>query len=146
MNSLSNECHVDETVSGPGKTILLVDDEESFTDMLKLNLELHGNYQVLVENDSLNALTTAKRAKPDLILLDAIMPGLDGFDVLDRLVEDPKTRSIPVFFLSAISHKIDFPLSELSEMVQRKAISKPVRIGDLIEQIEEEFQHSNLPR
>ncbi len=123
-----------------GRTrILLIDDEEAFTDMLKVNLELGGDYRVEVENDSLEAVKTARRCQPDLILLDAIMPGLDGFEVLTRLEEDPLTRRIPVVFLTAISHKINFPLFRMSEVVQRKTIGKPVKIGDLIEVIEHEL-------
>lgn len=116
--------------------ILLVDDEVAFTEMLRLNLELHTDYRIVVENDSANALATAKRAVPDLIILDAIMPGLDGFDVLRQLEDDPATRQIPVFFLTAISRKLDFPLPSLSEVVQRKTVGKPVKLGALIREIE----------
>lgn len=116
--------------------ILLVDDEVAFTEMLRLNLELHTDYRIVVENNSANALATAKRAVPELIILDAIMPGLDGFDVLRQLEDDPATRQIPVFFLTAISRKLDFPLPSLSEVVQRKTVGKPVKLGALIREIE----------
>ncbi|MDF1753966.1 MAG: response regulator [Verrucomicrobiales bacterium] len=124
--------------------ILLIDDEASFTDMLKINLELTADYSILVENDSREAIRTADRAQPDLILLDAIMPGLDGFEVLNRLEMDPLTRHIPVVFLTAISEQLSFSPSNFSEIVQRKTLAKPVRMKELISTIEETLKKDGL--
>ncbi|MDF1814295.1 MAG: response regulator [Verrucomicrobiales bacterium] len=124
--------------------ILLVDDEVCFTDMLKLNLELETDYKVFVENDSTQATRTAERTSPDIILLDAIMPGLDGFEVLCHLETDPLTRHIPVVFLTAISNVLSFPVSELSEIVERQTVSKPVSLADLVEVIESNLDQQKL--
>lgn len=87
------------------KKILIVDDEVTFTRMVKLNLEETGEFSVLVENNGNNAVFTARLEKPDLILLDIIMPGTDGTIVMNQLKKDEATKNIPVMFLTAIVKK-----------------------------------------
>jgi len=84
------------------KRILVVDDEPSVTRNLKLNLESSGGYDVFAENHATNALTAARIFRPDLVLLDVIMPGMDGGDVAARLRADPLLRDTPVIFLTAL--------------------------------------------
>ena len=84
------------------KRILVVDDEPSVTRNLKLNLESGGGYEVFGENQATNALTAARNVRPDLILLDVMMPGMDGGDVAARLRADPLFRDTPIIFLTAI--------------------------------------------
>lgn len=84
------------------KRILLVDDDISFSRMMKLNLERAGAYEVRVENTGTHAVTTARDYKPDLILLDVIMPEVDGGDVAAMLKEDPFLKNTPVVFLTAL--------------------------------------------
>src|SRR6266540_606550 len=84
------------------KRILVVDDEPSVTRNLKLNLEFDGAYDVFTENHATNTLTAARIFRPDLILLDVIMPDMDGGDVAARLQADPLLRNTPVIFLTAI--------------------------------------------
>jgi CheY-like chemotaxis protein len=83
------------------KRILLVDDEESFTRLLKLNLERTGNYEVRVENWAGAAVTAAREFKPDLVLLDVIMPQMFGGDVASQFQADPELKAVPIIFLSA---------------------------------------------
>src|SRR6476660_6677724 len=83
------------------KRVLLVDDEKSFTTLLKLNLEETGNYEVRVENWAEDAFTAAREFKPDLILLDIIMPRLPGGNVAAQMAEDPELKDIPIVFLTA---------------------------------------------
>ncbi|MCK5214174.1 MAG: response regulator [Candidatus Omnitrophica bacterium] len=83
------------------KKILIVDDERGFTEMVKLNLEATGYYQVKIENRGTHALSTALKYKPDLILLDVIMPELEGPDVVNQLKRDPDLQDVPVVFLTA---------------------------------------------
>ena len=83
-----------------GAKILIVDDQRPNLDILVRTLEPHG-YRMLTAVSGENALTTAPRASPDLILLDIVMPGLDGFEVCRRLKTNPKTRDIPVIFVTA---------------------------------------------
>ena len=84
------------------KRILVVDDDTGLTEMVKLNLESTGDYEVCVENHSLHAVKTARRFHPDLILLDYVMPEMDGGDVTSSLQQDPFLRTIPVIMVTAL--------------------------------------------
>ncbi|MEI7731208.1 MAG: response regulator [Verrucomicrobiota bacterium] len=83
------------------KRVLLVDDEEGFTRLLKLNLERTGQYEVRVENWGGAAAPTAKEFKPDILLLDVIMPQMFGGDVATQFKADPELQHVPIVFLSA---------------------------------------------
>jgi len=84
------------------KRVLLVDDEESFTRILKLNLERTGQYEVRTENWGGAAATAAREFKPHILLLDIIMPQMFGGDVAAQFKNDPELRHIPIVFLSAV--------------------------------------------
>jgi CheY-like chemotaxis protein len=81
------------------KRILLVDDEPGFTRLLRLILP---SFEVCEENDATQAVATTKRFKPDLILLDVIMPGVDGGMVAAEIRADPVFSDTPIVFLTAI--------------------------------------------
>ena len=81
------------------KKILVIDDEKDFGFFIEQNLELTGLYNVVVVNDPRDGVKAAVRQKPDLIILDVIMPGMSGFDVLAELKENRATTSIPVIML-----------------------------------------------
>ena len=83
------------------KRILLVDDEPFLTSLLRMNLEDTDEYEVREENNSLNALDVIKEFVPDLILLDVMMPYLDGADILFRLKNDQRLKHIVVVFHTA---------------------------------------------
>jgi len=83
------------------KKILLIDDEEEFCYLTKKYLENTKELKVIVENSGEAGLKTAQEQKPDLILLDIMMPGMDGLAVLARLKGNEETRSIPVIMLTA---------------------------------------------
>ena len=83
------------------ETILLVDDNPTNIDVLYNFLNDHG-YDVLVAEDGISALERVTYAKPDLILLDIMMPRMGGFEVCEKLKEDPDTADIPVIFLTAL--------------------------------------------
>lgn len=82
------------------KKILVVDDEKHIVRLVQVNLERRG-YQVITAYDGLECLEKVKKEKPDLIILDVMMPRLDGFETLKRLKADPETRDIPVVMLTA---------------------------------------------
>jgi CheY-like chemotaxis protein len=84
------------------KKILIVDDEPAFTRMMKLVLEKTGRYEVTYENNAHQALSTARSFLPDLILLDVVMPEMDGGDVAGQLQADPLLRDVPIIFLTAL--------------------------------------------
>ena len=83
------------------KRILIIDDEAGFTRMVKLNLEKTGQFEVREENKATYALAAAREFKPDLILLDVIMPSMDGGDVASLIQADRNLRGTPIVFLTA---------------------------------------------
>jgi CheY-like chemotaxis protein len=83
------------------KRILVVDDEPSITRLLKLNLEQTGDYEVATENVSRAALAAAEHFQPDLMLLDVMMPELDGGNLASQLQASPKLNGVPIVFLTA---------------------------------------------
>src|SRR5215212_8021514 len=87
------------------KKILVVDDETSITRLLKLNLEKGGAFIVRMENEGGKALAAAKEFKPDLILLDVMMPDIDGGEVAAAIQADPVLRGVPIVFLTAAVKK-----------------------------------------
>ena len=89
------------------KRILLVDDEPEFTNLLKLSLESQGYYEVQEENDAENVRAAARTFDPDLVLLDIMMPQLDGSEVAAALKADPVTRAVPIIFLTALVSEED---------------------------------------
>jgi two-component system, OmpR family, response regulator len=87
------------------KRILAVDDQASNTRLVKLYLERTNHYVVREENDPRAALSTAEEFKPDLILLDVMMPGMDGGDLAACFQASPKLKSVPIVFLTAVVTK-----------------------------------------
>lgn len=83
--------------------VLLADDEDDVKTVLKMFLETKG-YAVVTAFDGLDAIDQARAEKPDVILLDIMMPLIDGFEVCKKLKADPETAQIPVIMLSAASH------------------------------------------
>jgi DNA-binding response OmpR family regulator len=84
------------------KKILLVDDEESITRTLKLFLDRRGGYKVRTENRGSQTVQVARDFRPDLIVLDIVMPDADGGAIAQDLSEDPELKSVPIVFLTAI--------------------------------------------
>jgi sigma-B regulation protein RsbU (phosphoserine phosphatase) len=89
------------------ESILLVDDNQANLQMLFQLLEKSVGGKLLVAKNGETALNIARKIKPDLVLLDIMMPGIDGFEVCRRLKADPATRPIPVIFLSALDETAD---------------------------------------
>ena len=101
MNALT---HPSEHSPSPAErgVILIVDDTPDNLALLSDALDEVG-YMVLVALDGLSALSRIQRRRPDLILLDAMMPGLDGFETCQRIKADPATADIPVLFMTALT-------------------------------------------
>jgi two-component system, OmpR family, phosphate regulon response regulator PhoB len=115
------------------KKILIIDDEVDFTKLVKMNLEETEAFQVKVENKGERGLSVAKAFKPDLILLDVMMPGIDGADVCNQLKNDPETTGIPVIFLTAIVREEDIAANR--QIRGNIFIAKPVELKSLVEVI-----------
>jgi DNA-binding response OmpR family regulator len=86
--------------------ILVAEDEKQIADMIAFKLT-NGGHQVIRAQDGEEAVVLAARELPDLILLDAMMPGLNGFEVLRRLKSDPILRGVPVIMVTAKGHERD---------------------------------------
>lgn len=113
----------------PLKHILIIDDEEGFCNFIKETLEMTGKYQVIIATDGVSGLKAARHHKPDLILLDIIMPVMDGFQVLKTLKEDPRTLAIPVIVLTVVSDAE--AKKKAASLYDEEYIVKPVRIAEL---------------
>ncbi len=124
------------------KRILLVDDEKSFTSLLKLNLEETGAYEVRVENWAEDALGAAKEFRPDLVLLDIIMPRMPGGNVASQIKEDPALRDTPIVFLTAAVRKHQVEEND-GIICDFPCLAKPATVEMVIEMIE---KHARQPR
>jgi len=89
-----------------GKTILVVDDEKDVQFMLEKRLTADG-YSVIIANNGTDALMLAKSKHPDLIILDLVMPGIEGGEVAARLKAALETRDIPIIFLTVLLSKTE---------------------------------------
>ena len=88
------------------KHILLVEDEPNIVVSLKFLLE-HAGFQVTVETNGQTALNTALESPPDVMILDVMLPGLDGFEILRRLRADSHGKSLPILMLTAKGQRED---------------------------------------
>ncbi|MFH1867794.1 MAG: response regulator [Candidatus Omnitrophota bacterium] len=117
------------------KKIMVIDDEKDFLKMVKLNLEEAGAYEVKTEDNSENAFNAIKVFKPDIILVDVMMPGMDGGDIVHKLESDDELKDIPVVFVTATVTKGE--VSAAGGVIgKRNFIAKPVGAQELIYSIE----------
>ena len=126
------------------KWILIVDDEVSFVRMVKLNLEKTGAFEVRAENKASYALPVAREFKPDLIILDVIMPGMDGGDVSNQIKRDRNLKDMFIIFLTATVSKReagDVGLNSGGELF----LAKPVTVENLIQCINERVRKPEPP-
>lgn len=125
------------------KRILLVDDEKSFTAMLKLNLEASGRYEVEIENSSVKAVNAALRFRPELILLDVIMPQKEGPDVAADFRLTQALAKIPIVFLTATITKEEAD-QEGGRIGGHPFVAKPGSLRELMDSIETNIGSASL--
>lgn len=118
----------------PVKKILIIDDEEHFCRALKKGLEMKSTFQVLTATRGKEGMRLVKTQKPDLILLDIMMPGMAGTEVAEELSNDPATASIPIIFVTAIIQQNEVRRSN-GVAGGRNFIAKPVIMDELIKKI-----------
>lgn len=114
------------------RKILLVDDEAGFTELLKMNLERAGGYEVRIENDSTKALATVRSFMPDAIILDVVMPGMDGGDVQAQLQANPLLARIPVVMLTALVDSTELSEGAVAQAGSQLVLPKPVNLPLLL--------------
>lgn len=115
------------------KRILLVEDDTALADVYQARLELEG-FEIKQVNNGEDALSTAIEFRPDLILLDAMMPKISGFDVLDILRNTPETVNIRVVMLTALSQPKDKERAEQLG-VDDYLVKSQVVIGDVVDRV-----------
>lgn len=120
----------------PVKKILVIDDEEAFCRALKKALELKTDFQVLTTTQGVEGIQLAKAQRPDVILLDIMMPGMFGTQVAEKLSEDPVTRSIPIIFVTAVITQAEASTNNYIAG-RHHCIAKPVKIDEVIKKINE---------
>ena len=120
------------------RRILIVDDDRDGTHLIKILLEKISHYLVLEENDAAKAHGSARDFRPDLILLDMMMPQIDGGDIAAQIDADPELQRTPIIFLTALATKAEAKAG--ISFQGHPVLAKPINILELINRIEE-----NLP-
>ena len=118
------------------KRILVVDDDDDIREIAQTSLEMVGGHEVLTANCGRDGLARAREDRPDAILLDVMMPGLDGPATFERLQADPATRDIPVILLTAKLQASD--RARFAELGVRAMLPKPfnpMTLGDEVAEI-----------
>lgn len=112
------------------KKILIIDDEKDFTALIKTSLESTDKYTVKAENKAVNGLTACQQFRPDLILLDVMMPGMDGGDVASQIKEEKAFRDTPIIFMTAAITKDEVDAGTV--VGKYPFIAKPVSVEEVI--------------
>ena len=115
------------------KTIMVVDDEKSLLELVGALLEEEG-YEVVNASSGDEALAKLKTVKPDLVLLDMMMPSMSGREVCERIRGDPKTKNLKVAFLTVAKFS-EVGKDTLSEMNVSDYITKPFENEDLLKRV-----------
>ena len=119
------------------RRILIVDNDPNTTHLVKVLLERTGRYLVLEENDATKAHYNARNFRPDLILLDVVMPETDGGEVAAQIEADPELHDTPIVFLTALVTRAE-ARSGLN-IQGHPFLAKPVSIPELINAIEQQL-------
>ena len=121
------------------KRILVVDDEPAMTSLARANLERTGLYEVRTENQAWATLAAAREFRPDLILLDVMMPGMLGSEVAAQLDADAELSKTKYVFLTCMVTRDEANLSH-GEIGGHVFMAKPINVTDLCRIIEEQLQ------
>ena len=129
---------------GSAATVLVVDDTPANLEVLVSALSSSERFGVLVATNGSEALERARRQEVDLILLDVMMPGIDGFETCARLKQDPRTRDIPVIFMTALSDTADKVKGFAAGAVDY--VTKPIRHEEVLARVETHLALRRLQR
>jgi DNA-binding response OmpR family regulator len=123
------------------KRILVIEDDPSTLRLIKYSLQQEG-YQVLTAPNGLEGIRKAKSEEPDLIILDVLLPGVDGFEICHRLRAEPQTARLPVLMLSAKARETDKATG--LKVGANDYITKPWHRPELLDKIATVLQQSSL--
>lgn len=124
---------------GPSKTILVIDDEPRIVEAVSVNLELEG-YQVSSASNGPEALTKLSEELPDLIILDVMMPGMDGFETLEKIRE---VSNVPVIMLTVRGEETDKVRG--LDLGADDYVTKPFSVNELISRINAALRRAEMP-
>jgi two-component system alkaline phosphatase synthesis response regulator PhoP len=119
--------------------ILLVDDDPDFVAATKTVLESRQDYKVLTASDGVFGLAIARAERPDLIILDVIMPFEDGFDTAKEFKADPDLSRIPIMMLTSFSHRkgeTDISIAQGMELEVEDYVEKPIEPRELLHRVD----------
>ncbi|MEX1178869.1 MAG: DNA-binding response regulator [Nitriliruptor sp.] len=123
----------DASSSAPeGSTVLVVDDEPALRELVTANLEAAG-YRARVASDGIEAIASIAEDRPDVVILDVMMPRLDGWGVLEALAEQPATADLPIVMLTALSSEQDVIRAHLTGAVHY--LTKPFDVHTLVDAV-----------
>ena len=117
--------------------ILIVDDDVRLLDITRKALEATGEYEVMTEDSGRRALITAATFKPDLVILDVMMPGMDGGEVASALRGHPATRDVPVLFLTSLASRGEKTTADGGKRGIGRYLAKPVDPQELCRRVAE---------
>jgi two-component system alkaline phosphatase synthesis response regulator PhoP len=120
--------------------ILIVDDEEHIIELLKFNL-LNAGYEVFIANNGVDAVKIARIEKPSLLLLDLMLPGIDGFDVCKEIKRDNEMKKTSIIMLTAKGEELDKILG--LELGADDYITKPFSVRELLARVKAVLRRSN---
>ena len=119
--------------------VLIVDDEEHIVELLKFNL-VNAGYKVITANNGLDALKLTKENNPDLLLLDLMLPGMDGFDVCKEIKRNNESSNTSIIMLTAKGEELDKILG--LELGADDYITKPFSIRELLARVKAVLRRS----
>ncbi len=122
------------------KKILIIDDEENFCKLVKKNIEQTGEFEVYIATNGEDGIGLVREINPDLVLLDIVMPGMDGAEVAAQIRDDQSIQDTPIVFLTAIV-KEDESDPHVSLTKEYSLLSKTVTVGELIACIKENIRY-----
>ncbi len=114
------------------KVVVIGEDDEPIATLLRDSINDESGYQAVVVSDGALVIETVRQVHADLLILDIMMPGLNGFEVFDRVRDDPDIREMPVLFVSAATNQHD---ADFAERGIKEVISKPFDLNDLLERV-----------
>jgi two-component system alkaline phosphatase synthesis response regulator PhoP len=125
----------------PEHKILIVDDEEHILELIRFNLEKNG-YKAICCGNGIDAINLTKAEKPDLVLLDVMLPGVDGYDVCKEIRKDNSISNIPVIMITAKGEELDKILG--LELGADDYITKPFSVRELVARVKAVLRRTTL--
>ncbi len=120
------------------KRVIIIDDEEDFLKIIKVNLEKTGKYEIMTLSNAKDIIAQIRTFNPDVILLDILMPKIDGVETCRMLNEDPAGKGVPIIILSALDTDKDRLMMYKLGVID--FLTKPIEKNDLIAKIEKALQ------